>query len=410
MMARDLYEELHLRRVVNASGTLTAYGQSVALPEVAAAVADALLCFFEMDVLHARASQTISRVSGAQAGFVTASAAAGITIAVAACMAGTDPAQIAQLPDTTGMKNEVLIQMGHCCNFGAPVTQMIRLAGAEVKIIGTINGCSRALMAASLSERTAAALYVISHHTVQYGMISLHAFIDTAHQQGVPVIVDAAAEEHLLPEVIAACADLVVCSGHKHFRAMTSGLMAGRLELIQACYAQNRGIGRGMKIGKEGIIGLITALEIWAQTDHEARRDAEKARVQHCVERLRHLEGIHASQLWPEPDPYPIARVKIRVDPEACGLNAMVLSLLLSEGDPSIKTRAHHVDEGYFLLDPFTLTDAEMAFICQRIEEIVNLPDQEKAAVMQRFADLTSSDLWQRRGAWPYLDGSEEES
>jgi D-glucosaminate-6-phosphate ammonia-lyase len=408
-MERDLYEDLHLRRVVNASGTLTAYGQSVALPEVVAAVADALPDFFELDVLHARASQTIARVTGAEAGFVTASAAAGITIAVAACMAGTDPARIAQLPEPTGMKDEVIIQMGHCCNFGAPVTQMIRLAGAAVKIIGTINGSSPALMAATISERTVAAVYVISHHTAQYGCISLQAFIEAAHQQGVPVIVDAAAEEHLLPEVVAAGADLVICSGHKHFRAMTSGVMAGRLDLIQACYAQNRGIGRGMKIGKEGIIGLITALEIWAQTDHEARRDAEKERVQRCVQRLQQVAGIHAGQLWPEPDPYPIARVKIAVDPDLCGLNAMVLSLLLGEGNPSIKTRAHHVDEGYFLLDPFTLTDSEMDFICRRIEEILSRPAQEKAAIMQRFAGLTSADLWQNRGTWPHLDDPEDE-
>ena len=100
----EIHEELHLRRVINASGTLTAYGQSGALPAVITAMADALPLFFEMPVLHARASETIARVTGAEAGFATGCAAAGITIGIAACLAGTDPAKIAQLPDTTHLR------------------------------------------------------------------------------------------------------------------------------------------------------------------------------------------------------------------------------------------------------------------------------------------------------------------
>ena len=159
-------------------------------------MAEALPQFFEMDVLHARASAAIARVTGAEAGFVTNCAAAGLTLGVAACMTGTEPAKIAQLPDTAGMKDEVIIQMGHCVDYGAPVTQGIRLAGAQVKVIGTLNSTPRNLFAASISAHTVAAMYVISHHTVQYGYIPLRQFVETAHQHGVLVIVDAAAEEY----------------------------------------------------------------------------------------------------------------------------------------------------------------------------------------------------------------------
>ncbi|HXF63257.1 MAG TPA: aminotransferase class V-fold PLP-dependent enzyme, partial [Caldilineaceae bacterium] len=326
-----------------------------------------------------------------------------LTLAVAACMTGIDPAKIAQLPDTTGLKDEVLIQLGHCVDYGAPVTQGIRLAGAKVKTVGTVNGTTRSLFAASITPQTVAAMYVISHHTVQHGQIPLQTFIETAHAQGVPVLVDMAAEEHMLREVITAGADLVICSGHKHFRGPTSGILAGRRDLIQAAYAQNRGIGRGMKIGKEGILGLMAALEAWERGYIHEQQEAEKARIRRIVARLAGLEGIEVTEVWPGPDPYPIMRAKVTVDPARAGLTAMALSVLLAEGDPSIRTRSHHVDEGYFLLDPFNLSDAEADFICERIAEIAARPQAEKEAAVRRLAGLSGADLWGRGDEWPYF-------
>lgn len=399
---RDVYEEYHLRRVINASGTLTAYGQSAILPAARALMTQVGGSFFEMNELHGRASALIARVTGAEAGFVTSCAAAGITIAVAACMAGTDAGRIAQLPDTTGMKNEVLLQMGHAVDYGAPVEQGIRLAGATVRLVGTVNYTSRGLLEGACNERTAAAVFVISHHTTQYGYVPLATFVEVAHSRGVPVIVDMAAEEHMLGQVIATGADLVIASGHKHFRAPTSGIMAGRMVLIQAAYAQNRGIGRGMKIGKEGIFGLIAALEEWEQGGYRAAQEAEKRLVQRMVARLDGIPGLRAQVLWPEPDPYPIMRAKVTVDPAQAGLNAMALSVALAEGDPTIKTRGHHVEEGYFLLDPFNLSEAEGDFICDRIREIMQWPAARKAELTAQLAGLSVADLWARSGPWPY--------
>jgi D-glucosaminate-6-phosphate ammonia-lyase len=401
--ADALFEDLELRRVINASGTLTTYGQSAALPQAIEASSVMLPEFVELDVLHARASQIIAELTGSEAGFVTACAAAGLTLSVAACMTGTNPARIFQLPDTMGMKDEVILQLGHAVNYGAPVEQGIRLAGANVKFVGTVNGTSRSLLDASFSEKTAAAMFVESHHTVQYGYVPLPTFVEVAHSHGVPVIVDAAAEESLLPEMIAAGADLVVCSGHKHFRAPTSGVMAGRLDLIQAAHAQNRGIGRGMKIGKEGIVGLIVAMKAWSEMDHEARQEAEKSRVQRMVDRLAVIPGITAEALWPEPDVYPISRAKISVDPATAGLSAMALSVSLAQGNPTIKTRGHHVEEGYFLLDPFNLTDPETDVICARIEAILAQSPGQKAKTMDELAGLSVADLWAQQGTWPNL-------
>jgi L-seryl-tRNA(Ser) seleniumtransferase len=403
---RDPFEEYHLRRVINASGTLTAYGQSAILPAAVAAMTGAADTFFEMNVLHARAGALIARISGAEAGFATSCAAAGITIAIAACMSGSDPAKIAQLPDSDGMKNEVLLQMGHAVDYGAPVTQGIRLAGAQVKLVGTVNGTARALLAASITPRTVAAVYVISHHTAQFGCVPLKAFVETMHAAGVPVVVDMAAEEHMLPDVIATGADLAVCSGHKHFRAPTSGIIAGRLDLIQACYAQNRGIGRGMKIGKEGILGLMAALEEWEKGYYRAEQEAEKARILRMVERLRGVPGLTVTAEWPAPDPYPIMRARVAVDPAGCGLTAMALARALAQGEPTIKVRDHHAEEGYFLIDPFNLRDAEADYICTRIMEELARPAAEKAAAVARFQGMSMADVWAAAatGPWPYLD------
>jgi L-seryl-tRNA(Ser) seleniumtransferase len=403
-MSRDVYEEYHLRRVVNASGTLTTYGQSSILPSAVEAIQEAAGLFFEMNVLHARASELIAQVSGAEAGFVTSCAAAGITLGIAACMTGTDPAKIAQLPDTNGMKNEVIMQMGHAVDYGAPVTQGIRLAGAQVKLVGTINGTARNLLAASFGPNTVAAMYVVSHHTAQFGCVPLEAFVETAHAAGVPVVVDMAAEEHMLPKVVATGADIVIASGHKHFRAPTSGIMAGKMALMQAAYAQNRGIGRGMKIGKEGIIGLMVALEEWAKGYYRAEQEAEKRRMQRMVQQLANVPGIRATLEWPAPDPFPIMRTRITVDPEAAGLTAMALTQLLAEGEPTVRVRAHHAEEGYFLIDPFNLSDSDADFICQRIVEIMGQPAESKQAMMGQLQGLSMADIWTRAGSWPYYE------
>jgi uncharacterized pyridoxal phosphate-dependent enzyme len=194
--------------VINACGKMTHLAGAAALPEVIAAASAAMPFFFELDALQARAGEVIARATGAEAGCVTACAAAGITLGVAACMTGEDMGRIAQLPDAAGMKDAVVLQKGHAVNFGAPVEQMIRLAGARVREIGTVNYTARFHLEAALTERTAAAVFVVSHHTVQYGCIPLAEFVATCHARGVPVVVDAAAEDLNDEEIALVCTRL----------------------------------------------------------------------------------------------------------------------------------------------------------------------------------------------------------
>jgi D-glucosaminate-6-phosphate ammonia-lyase len=112
----------------------------------------------------------------------------------------------------------------------------------------------------ALSERTAAALYVVSHHVVGYGQLPLETFAAIAHARGVPVVVDAASE-YDLAGFLARGGDLAVYSAHKFLGGLTAGIVAGRLDLVRAAYLQNGGIGRGMKVGKEGIVGAMVAVD-----------------------------------------------------------------------------------------------------------------------------------------------------
>ena len=135
----DLYEKYHLTRIINACGKMTHLAGAAVLPPIAAQASASLPCFFDLGELEERAGALIAEATGAEWGCISACTSAGITLSVAACITGSDRGKIAQLPDTSGMANEVVIQRGHSVNFGAPITQMIRLSGASTIEIGTVN-------------------------------------------------------------------------------------------------------------------------------------------------------------------------------------------------------------------------------------------------------------------------------
>src|SRR5690606_8279447 len=159
---------------------------------------------------------------------------------------------------------------------GAPVDQAVRLTGARVVPLGQATSAAEFHLATAMSERTAAALYVVSHHVVEYGQIPLAAFCEVAHRGGVPVIVDAASE-YDMRGTVAAGAVMPLYSAPKFLGGLTAGMVAGRKELIRSSYLQNRGIGRGMKVRKEAIAATIAALEAWAKRDHQKIHDKERA-------------------------------------------------------------------------------------------------------------------------------------
>src|SRR5262249_58382360 len=165
----------------------------------------------------------------------------------------------------------------------------------------------------AISEGTAAALYVVSHHTVQYGMIQLKEFAAICRAKQVPVVVDAASE-YDLKGFLAAGADIVIYSGHKFLGGPTTGIVAGRKDLVRAAYLQTRGIGRGMKVGKESIVGVMSALEAWEKRDHAGIRQRERAALDLWQRALQGLAGI-AARIVPDPTDHPLDRLDVSVGP-----------------------------------------------------------------------------------------------
>jgi D-glucosaminate-6-phosphate ammonia-lyase len=366
----DFHAEYGLTPVINLSGPLTAYGTSISSPAVCAAAAEALRHHWDMDELFARAGEVVARWSGSEAGTLTACSASGITLSVAACMTGTDPGKVEQLPDTTGMKNEVLLQKGHSVNFGAPIEQVIRLAGASVREVGTVNRTTVAQVRAGLSERTAAAMFVVSHHTAQYGFVPLTEFVETCHAAGVPVIIDAAAQDHQIARLLASGADLIVLSAQKYLAGPTGGIVCGRKDLVEAVYLQNRGIGRTMKLGKEGVFGTMVALEERMSTDLEAWAAEQRGKAEYLAGQLEGLRGVAVSLVLDQVG-QPVTRVRLAVDSHLAGIDAEGICRQLATGSPSIKPRAHHTDEGWFFLEPNHVTRAELDHVARRLREIL---------------------------------------
>ncbi len=364
----DIRAQLGLRPIINVSGTMTALGASIVVPEAIDAISRILGEFVEIPDLLRKASQTIARLTGAEAGFVTASASAGITIGVAAAMTGCDLARIEQLPDPGGMRNEVVIQLGHMVGYGAPVEQAIRLAGAAVVPVGQATAVGAYQLAGKISPRTAAGVYVVSHHVVQYGQLDLKTFCESCHEQGVPVIVDAASE-YDLRGFLAAGADLAVYSAHKFLGGPTAGIMAGRKDLVRACYLQNRGIGRGMKVGKESIAGTIATLEAWEARDHDAVRARERAALGMWQARFARLPGVTA-RIVPDPTDNPLERLELGVGSDS-GTTAWALAAALAAHDPPIIVRDHEAELGHFYLDPCNLHPGEAEAVADILPRVL---------------------------------------
>jgi len=366
-MSDDIRTSIGLRPVINVSGTMTSLGASIVVPEAIAAMSSILPQFVEINDLQRKASGVIARLTGGEAGFVTASCAAGISLAVAGAITGNNLLAIEKLPNVAPEKNEVLVQMGHVVSYGAPVDQAIRLAGGTPVLIGQATSTHRFHMEHAMTEKTAAAVYVVSHHVVDHGLLNLKEFAEIAHARGVPVIVDAASE-YDLRIFLEQGADVALYSGHKFLGGPTSGIVCGKKELVRHAFLQNMGIGRGMKVGKESIFGVMAALEAWEMRDHAGIRARETSYLNLWKQTLAGRPGITAL-MEPDPTNNPLDRMRVIVKAEEAHITAWDLSDALARGTPPIIVRDHQVEHHYFYLDPCNLHPGQERVVASRLGE-----------------------------------------
>lgn len=369
-MSQNIYQRLGLKRVINACGKMTILGVSAVSPEVMAATAEAAGAFVEIDALVERTGELVSAHTGAQDSYITSCASAGIAIAVAAVITRGEPDRVAMMPDSTGMANEILILRGHNIDYGAPITSAIRLGGGRVVEVGQSNLAARWQLEKAVSERTAALLFVKSHHSVQKGMLTLEDFVAVAKQFQLPLIVDAAAEEDLR-QYIARGADMVIYSGAKAFNAPTSGFITGGREWIRCCKAQHHGIARAMKIGKENMVGLVKALELYG----EGIANMTPEKLASTVEAISALRGFSA-EIEQDEAGREIWRVQVRVHSDVLGIDARQVEAMLRTGEIAIYTRRYFLHQGVFSIDPRTLDQHDLTTIVETLAQIAG--EQEK--------------------------------
>ena len=373
-MADTIYQRLGVRRVIHASGTTTRYGGSLLRPEALDAMREASQMLVNMDELNEAAGAEIARMLGADAAFITAGASSGLILQAAACIAGDDPARITRLPDTRGMKNEIVIQRAHRFAYD----QAYRIPGGVLVEIGLARRTQPFELDDAINERTAAVAYLISPFTRPPGILSLEETIAIAHRRDVPVIVDAASmlpPRENLTKFIRLGADLVSFSGGKGIRGpQSTGFLLGRHDLIRAAMlngSPNQAIGRAAKTSKEEIAGLLAALEIFLGEDEAAEM---KRYRDLCTTIADGLAGIQGLRVVVEHDPVN------RVIPHTClyfteewrGPSGHAVQVALAKGEPHIYVQQGGHQGGYFdeiAIDPINLQPGDEAVLVKRLRE-----------------------------------------
>lgn len=372
----NIYQELGVEPLINASGSMTILGGSIIHPQVTDAMVAASRHFVDIHELHRAAGRRIAELIGVEAAHVCGCASAGITLMAAACMAGTDQAKIARLPNSSGLRNKFIVHKAHRNLFD----HAVQVAGGQfVEISASVSELERAL-----DDDQVAAVYYTYAWFCAGEAVPLGEAARLAHRAGVPVIVDAAGQVPPLENLsrfIKEGADLVVFSGGKSIRGpQSSGLILGRKDLMAAC-AQNdsphvKSIGRGMKAGKEEIVGLVKAVELYHQKDHAAERIVWEGRVSYIVGVLSEIEAIRVERALPVGPGYLIPYVRVGWDEEALGLTREQVARELGQGEPRIVVQL--VDAGIpGVADPgmwlhvHTLQEGEEVVVARRVKEIL---------------------------------------
>jgi len=370
----EIYRRLGVKPVIHGSGTTTRYGGSRLRPEALEAMREASTTLVNLDELNEAAGAAIARMLGAEAAFVSAGASAGLILQAAACIAGTDPAKITRLPDTRGMKNEIVIQRAHRFAYD----QAYRVAGGVLVEIGLARRTQPFELDDAITERTAAVAYLVSPFTSPPGVLTLEQVVAIAHKRNVPVIVDAASmlppRENLI-KFLRQGVDLVSYSGGKGIRGpQSTGILAGRRDLVRAVAlnaSPNQALGRAAKTSKEEICGLVVALECFLAEDEKAEMKRYHDVCTTIAEGLADIPGLRAVV---EQDGVNrvLPHAVIYFTPEWVGPSGHAVQVALAQGEPHIYVQQGAHQGGYFdeiAVDPFNLQPGDEQIVVKRLRE-----------------------------------------
>ena len=374
-MTRSVYEELGVRSVINARGHQTVLGGATPSPRVKAAMEQADRYYVDMQQLLQRSGAIIAGLLRVEAAYVTPGAAAALALGTAACVTGNDLGAMARLPDTSGLKQQVVIQKAQRYKYERATT----IVGTRLVEAGGAEGTTAEQLAAALGPYAATVLYP-AHLEGQPGALSLQTVLDVAHRRGVPVLVDAASQVYPL-ERFAGFGRMgvdLVCFGAKYIGAPhSSGILAGRKDLVEAAARQGfigfettgeqKVIGRPFKLDRQEIVAVVAALQEWMATDHD-RRLANLERVLQTIAgpleglrgvRLEHVRGSGASPRL----------LRVTIDPSVAPRTADAVVRGLWEGEPAI---AVGTAPGALLINPVTIFPGDEAIVSERLRALLS--------------------------------------
>ena len=361
---RDYFRELGVRPFINAAGTYTAMTSSLMLPEVIEAINYASEHYVMLDELHDRVGERIAALVGCEAAMVTSGAASALTLGTAAVLTGTDRQKILSLPNLTGMKSEVIIQKSH--RFG--YDHAVRNCGVRMVEVETRDDLERAITA-----NTAMMLFYNANNFV--GRIQDEEFAQLGKQHGIPTLNDAAADVppvDRLWKYTKMGFDLVAFSGGKGIRGpQSAGLLLGRKDLIIAARLNgppnSDTIGRGMKVNKEEMLGMLVALELYVKKNHDHEKREFEKRAETIQKAAQSIPGVKADIFVPEVANH-VPHVRISWDSASKGMDAAQVVSALRAGEPSIGTRS---EGGALVVGIWMMRPGEDKIVARRLRQVL---------------------------------------
>jgi len=374
----NVYTRLGVKPIINGRGTWTYLSASLELPEVKAAQEEASRHFVNIFELQQAVGRRLSQLTGAESGMITSGAAGAIASATAACIAGTDPQRVWQLPDTTGMKSEVIMVGGR-----SPFDSSVRLAGGKLVIAKNHEELANAI------NGNTAMIYSGSEPD------DLVKEIAIGKKAGVPVFMDAADGVPPIDKLAAFAkmgCDLYTVSGGKGLRGpQCSGVLLGRKDLIEAALANSSpwegAVCRAMKVGKEEIIGCLAAIEAWYRMDLNALNREWQGRVERVAKLIQTIPGVSTSiETPPGGNSYPT--LTVTWDEAAWGYTVGDCARELLEGTPSIavltndnpsdvlsrapsRQKVHNLEKDRLQIISMTLQPGEEIIVGKRMRQLL---------------------------------------
>ncbi|HZT32276.1 MAG TPA: aminotransferase class V-fold PLP-dependent enzyme [Bryobacteraceae bacterium] len=384
----EVYTRLGVRPFINCTSTYTINGGSALLPEVVEAIRQASHYHVNIDELMAAVGERIARQLGVPAAMVSSGAAGAVTCGTVACLAGGDPETMQQLPDTTGLPNEVIVPRWSRSAYD----HAVRNSGARMVEVETLEDVRRALNSRVFMATAQANILDAGNR------FSLGEFAQALHSQGVPLLIDGAAELPLRPNpFLAGGADLVAYSCGKILRGpQTAGILVGRPELVRAAYACSSPhitFARAIKVSKEEIVGALVAVETLV---HKRDRDAEdrewRSWYDYIISRLAGIPGVQTAVIEPtRKSYYPV--LQIEWDGAKVSWTAGQVGKMLLDGEPRIMTHAEGEGRS-FVIRPAAMYPGEYKLVAERLHEVLS---KSPALPLPAPPEAPATDL---SGAW----------